>query len=111
MQGRPQLSRRRNASALTLFALKMRHHHADAIDADLRILGFTVPQPPVQTVNLRDDYRPRRRSFRIIRRKSAGDLFEVLQTHADMEPWPARQRSAVGEPPAAASLRPRSAPN
>jgi len=45
----------------------MMHHHADAIDADLGVLGFAVPQPPVQTVNLRDDHRLRRHPGRIIR--------------------------------------------
>jgi hypothetical protein len=32
------------------------HHRADTIDADVRVLGFAIPQPPVQTVNLLDDY-------------------------------------------------------
>jgi len=62
----------------------MMHHRADVIDADLRVLGFAVPQPPVQTVNLCDDHRLRRRSFRIIRRQAAGDLLEVLQPYADV---------------------------
>jgi hypothetical protein len=78
-------------TSLTLFAPKMMHHRADALDADVSVLGFAVPQPPVQTVNLRDDHRFRRRSFRIIRRQAAGDLRQVLQPHADVEPVCVRQ--------------------
>src|SRR4051812_6134480 len=57
MQGRPQLSRRRNGLSLTLFALGMVHHRTDMIGVDVSVLGFAVPHPPVQPFNLRDDRR------------------------------------------------------
>src|SRR5215208_1225836 len=57
VQGGPQLSRGRDGLPPTLFTPKMMPHHADALDADSSVLGFAVPQPPVQTVNLRDDHR------------------------------------------------------
>ena len=63
---------------LTLLALKMMHDRADTIDAGSGILGFAIPQPPVQPLDLGDDHRLRRHPCRIIGRQAAGDLLEVL---------------------------------
>ena len=67
VQGSAQLSRRCDGLSPTLFVLKVVYHRADAIDADLGILGFAVPQPSVQPVNLCDDHCLRRHPGRIIR--------------------------------------------
>src|SRR3954471_18679792 len=53
VQGRPQLSRRRDGLSLSVLALEVMHHRADAIDADASVLSFAVPQAPMQTANLR----------------------------------------------------------
>ena len=41
-------------------------HRADAIDADLRILGLAVPQPPAQALDLLDDHRLCGRALRTL---------------------------------------------
>src|SRR3954466_11442413 len=99
------LRRLHNGLSLPLFAPKMMHHRADTLDADLRVLGFAVPQPPVQTVNLRDNHRLRRRPGRIIRRQATGDLLEVLQPHTDMEPIQNGRLGDAGISPASARMR------
>src|SRR6202048_3166214 len=81
VQRGPQLSRGRDGLSLTCLALKMMHHRANAIDADLGILGFAVPQPPVQPVNLLDDHCLRRRAGRARGRQAAGDLVQVPEAH------------------------------
>ena len=67
-------------------ALEMMHDRVDAIDADPGIGGFTVPQPPVQALNFPDDHCLRRLPRRIVARQSAGDLLQVLKSHADVKP-------------------------
>ena len=42
----------RSTFAPPQFALKMMHHRTNAIDADLRVLGFAIPQPPAQPLRL-----------------------------------------------------------
>ena len=79
VQSGPQLSRGCDRLSLALFALKMMHHRTNAIDADLRVLGFAIPQPPVQPLHLLDDHRLRRHPRRIIGRQAAGCLLEVLE--------------------------------
>src|SRR5260370_20541499 len=69
-----------------LLAPKGMHDHADTIDADLGILGFAIPQPPVQPLNFLDDHRLRHHPRRIIGRQAAGDLLQVLKSHRDMKP-------------------------
>src|SRR5271168_4293349 len=96
VQGGPQLSRGCGRLSLALFALKMMHHRTNAIDADLRVLGFAIPQPPVQPLHLLDDHSLRRHPRRIIYRQAAGCLLEVLESHADMEPVENRQLGDAG---------------
>ena len=96
VQGGPQLSRRRNGPPLPLFPLKMMHHCADTTDADLSILGFAIPQPPVQALDLRDNHRLRRHPCRVIRRQTAGCLLQVLQPHGDVEPVEHRRLGDTG---------------
>jgi hypothetical protein len=55
----------------------MMHDRADTIDADLSILGFAIPQPPVQPASVLDDHRLRRHPRRIIGRQAAADLLQV----------------------------------
>jgi hypothetical protein len=64
----------------------MMHDHVDAIDADPGVGGFTVPQPPMQALNFSDDHCLRRLPRRIVARQSAGDLLQVLKSHADVKP-------------------------
>src|SRR5918992_5783505 len=51
LQRGPQLARGREGSAAAGLATEVVHHCADAIDADLRILGLAVPQPPAQALD------------------------------------------------------------
>src|SRR3954453_6244554 len=53
------------------------HHRADTIDADLRILGLAVPQPPAQALDLLDDRRLRGRALRTLGRQASGNLRQV----------------------------------
>jgi hypothetical protein len=64
----------------------MVRHRADAIDADLGILGLAVSQPPVQPFDFLDDHRPCRGPFRVIGRQTTGNLLQMLEPHGDMEP-------------------------
>jgi hypothetical protein len=50
----------------------------------------------VQSLDLRDDRSLRRDLCRIIGRKGAGDLLQVLEPHADMKPIENRQLGDVG---------------
>jgi hypothetical protein len=43
-------------TSAALFAPEGRHDGADALERDPRILGFTVPDPPVPAVDLGDDH-------------------------------------------------------
>ena len=76
----------RDRFSFALFTLKMMLHRTNAIDADLCILGFAIPQPPVQPLHLLNDDRLRRHPHRIIGRQSIGCLLEVLKSHADVKP-------------------------
>ena len=86
MQGGPQLSRCRDGLSRTRLIPEMMHDRVDAIDADPGIGGFAVPQPPVQVLKLPDDHCLRRPPRRIVARQSAGDLLQVLKSHADVKP-------------------------
>jgi hypothetical protein len=57
----------------------------NAIDADPRVDGFAVPQPPVQALDFRDDHSLRRHPRRIVARQIIGDLLQVLKSHADLD--------------------------
>jgi hypothetical protein len=62
------------------------HDRVEAIDADLRVLGLAVPQPPAQALDLRDDHRLRSRPLGAVARQTSGNLRQVLQPHRNMEP-------------------------
>jgi hypothetical protein len=68
----------------------------DAIDADPRIGGLTIPQPPVQALNFPDDRSLRRGPRRIVARQSVGDLLQVLKSHSNVEPIEKRCRGNAG---------------
>ncbi|HUB45987.1 MAG TPA: hypothetical protein VMB73_13455, partial [Acetobacteraceae bacterium] len=55
VQRGPQLSRRRSGHSCTGLTVEMVHDRVDAIDADLRIDSFAIPQTPVQALNFLDD--------------------------------------------------------
>src|SRR4051794_3553873 len=86
LQRSPQLARGRDGSAAAGLVTKVAHHRADAIDAELRILGLAVPQPPAQALDLLDDHRLRGGALRTIGRQASGNLRQVLQPHGDVEP-------------------------
>src|SRR5208337_1442624 len=81
-QGRPKLSRWRDGFAAVRPAPEMRHDRTNTIDAFPRVLRFPIPDPPVQSVNLRDDHGLRRRACRITCLQPVRDLFEVLVSGA-----------------------------
>lgn len=60
------------------------------------ILGFAIPQPPVQPLRLFDDHRLRRHPRWIIGRQTVGCLLEVLEPHADVEPVENRKLADAG---------------
>src|SRR3982750_1578699 len=74
LQRGPQLARGRDGSAAAGLATEVVHHRADAIDADLRILGLAIPQPPAQALDLLDDHRLRGGALRTIGPKASGNL-------------------------------------
>src|SRR5215217_784121 len=86
LQCGPQLARERDGSAAAGLATEVVHHCADAIDADLRIRGLAVPQPPAQALDLLDDHRLCGRALRTLGRQTSGNLRQVLQPHGDVEP-------------------------
>lgn len=55
----PQLAGRHACRALSALALEHMHDLADAVESDPSVLGLTVPDPPVQPFDLRDDRRLR----------------------------------------------------
>jgi hypothetical protein len=57
----------------------MRHDRANAVDAFPSILGFAIPDAPVQPLDLGDNQRLCRYPRRMISRQGAGDLLEVLK--------------------------------
>src|ERR687896_735485 len=86
LQRGPQLARGRDGSAAAGLATEVVHHRADAINADLRILGLAVPQPPAQALDLLDDHRLRGGALRTIGQQASGNLPQVLQPPGDMKP-------------------------
>jgi hypothetical protein len=75
------------------------HHRADTVDAFPRVLRFSIPDPPVQSLDLGRDRRLCGRARRITRRQSIANLFEMLKPHRDMEPVQNRrlQDASIGE--------------
>jgi hypothetical protein len=64
------------------------------------VLGrFSIPDPPVQSLDLGYNHRPRGCARRITRRQAIADLFEKLKSHRDMEPVKNRrfQNASIGE--------------
>ena len=77
----------------------MVHDRADAINAEPRVGGFAIPQPPVQALNFLDDHCLRRLARWIVARQTVGDLPQVLKSHSDVKPvekW-RRGDTRVGE--------------
>ena len=75
------------------------HHCADTIGALPRVLRFSIPDPPVQSLDLGNNHRLRGCARRITRRQAIADLFEMLKSHRDMEPvknW-RFQNASIGE--------------
>jgi hypothetical protein len=64
----------------------MMHHCADTVDAFPRVLRFSIPDPPVQSLDLGHDHCLRGRARRITRRQSIANLCEMLKPHRDMVP-------------------------
>ena len=64
----------------------MMHDRAETINALPRVLRLPIPDPPVQSVNLRDDHDLRRREGGIASRQPRRDLFHVVKSHSDVEP-------------------------
>src|SRR6185312_10317101 len=77
LQRSPQLARGRGGSAAAGLATEVVHYRTDAIDAELRILGLAVPQPPAQALDLLDDHRLRGSALRTIGRQASGNLRQV----------------------------------
>ena len=77
----------------------MMHHCTDTVDAFPRVLRFSIPDPPMQSLDLGHDHRLRGRARRITRRQSIANLFEMLKPHRDMEPVQSRrfQDASIGE--------------
>jgi hypothetical protein len=74
----------------------MMHDCANTIDTDPGILGFSIPNAPVQSLDVRDDHRLRRCPRRCIRRRGAGGLLQVLKSHSDVKPVENRQFGDAG---------------
>jgi hypothetical protein len=96
VQGGPQLSGGCGRLSPICLAPKMMQHRADTIDADLSILGFAIPQPLAQPFDFLDDDHLCRHPCRMISRQGAGDWFEVLKPHTDVEPVKNRRSRDVG---------------
>ncbi len=75
------------------------YHRADTIDAFPRVLRFSIPDPPVQSLDLGYNHRLRGCARRIARRQAIADLFEMLKSHRDMEQVKNRrfQNASIGE--------------
>ena len=58
----------------------------DALEGDPGILGFTVPGPLAQTLDLRGDRRPCLHPVRPVGRHASHRLLRVLESHGEMEP-------------------------
>src|SRR5260370_19419251 len=86
VQRMPQLAGCYTPRAMTALALEDMHGLADPLERELSILGLTVPDPPVQALDLRDDRRLRLGPTRRVGRPPAGCLLRMLQPHGDVEP-------------------------
>jgi hypothetical protein len=77
----------------------MMHDRADTSDALPRIFCFSIPDPPVQPLDFRDDHGLRLHSRGIAGRERAGDLLKMLESHSDMKPIENRRFSdaCIGE--------------
>src|ERR1700745_1778744 len=82
----PQLARRNTGRAMTAFTLEDMHDLADPLETELRILGFAIPDSPMQAFDLRDDRCLRSHPTRLVGRQTARRLLRVLQSHGDVEP-------------------------
>jgi hypothetical protein len=74
----------------------MMHDCVNTIGADPGIVGFSIPNAPVQSLDLHDNHRLRRYPRRCIRRQGAGDLLQVLKSHSDVKPVENRQFGDAG---------------
>src|SRR5260370_4269072 len=94
VQRMPQVAGCYARRAMTALAPEDMHGLADPVERELSILGLTVPDPPVQALDLRDDRCLRLDPTRLVGRQSAGCLLRVLQPHGEVEPV----RDGVGAP-------------
>jgi hypothetical protein len=62
------------------------HDRADSIEAFPRTFCFAIPDPPVQSLDLRDDDILRQYSLRLVGRQRCGDLLKMFQPHSNVEP-------------------------
>ena len=72
------------------------HNRADTVDAFLCIPRFPIPDAPVQSLGLSDGHGLRCHPRRVVGRQSAGDLFKMLKSYADMEPVEHRRFRKAG---------------
>jgi hypothetical protein len=68
--------------------LKVLHDRADTVDADLGILGFAIPNAPVQALDLGRDHRPRFGPRRVVSWQCV--------PHGNMKPVEHRPRGDAG---------------
>jgi hypothetical protein len=86
------------------------HDRADTNDALPCIFCFAIPDPPMQSLDFRDDFSLRRYSRRIAGRQRAGYLLKMFKPHSDMksvEDWrfddsgigenASKSRTSIGE--------------
>jgi hypothetical protein len=90
VQCMPQLAGWHALSAVTTFTLKDMHDLSDPIESDAGALGLSVPDPPVQALDLIDDRCFRLDPSRLVGRQSARRMLRVLQPHGDVK------QSAIG---------------
>src|SRR5208283_2344421 len=83
-------------SAMTALGLEDMHDLADALECAPGIPGLAVPDPPVQSLDLRDDSHLCLDPTRLVGGQSTRCLLRVLQPHGDVEPvrnWRLRDAS------------------
>src|SRR5271165_5133681 len=86
VQRAPQLAGWHTRRAVTAIALEDMHSLADALECEPGIPGLAVPDPPMQSLNLRDDRRLCLDPTRGVGGQSTRCLPCVLQPHGDVEP-------------------------
>jgi hypothetical protein len=96
MQRGPQLARRRGMAFSTVLASKMAHHRKDAVDADLCVRDFALPQPPTQSFGFVGNGRLCLLLPRIGRQYGVSNLFQMVQSHNNVEPIEHRGGCASG---------------